>query len=113
MSRHTMNVTLPIGPEDLGAEVELAITFDFHKAVREQGPSYSSGGQPAEPAFVEFVSAKGPLRGDAFDDLRQASFNGLAERYLESGSGQAEALEHADDDDERGREFAAELRAER
>jgi len=36
-------------------EIELRVTYTFLRAVSEQGPTYASGGQPAEPASVEDV----------------------------------------------------------
>lgn len=32
---------------------ELDIRYTYHAYVPERGPSYASGGEPAEPAFVE------------------------------------------------------------
>jgi hypothetical protein len=36
--------------------IEIEITFNFTQGAPAQGPSYSSGGQPAEPDDIEFVS---------------------------------------------------------
>ena len=40
-------------------EVEADLEFTFQPGEPEQGPSYASGGQPAEPAHVEDVWCKG------------------------------------------------------
>lgn len=114
MSKHTMTATVPHGPADLGAEVELEITFEVRRGrpavmyLRNGDPGY-----PADPDEIEFISVKGPLAGDAFDDLRQSSYDHLAEQWLESDAGMTEAMEVVVSDDEAAREYAAELRADR
>lgn len=40
-------------------EIELALTGVYQPAIAECGPSYASGGQPGEPAFVEDVDVEG------------------------------------------------------
>lgn len=110
MSRHKMKATVPCGPADLGAEIDLEITFEYRLGMAETGPTYSHGGLPADPAEIEFISCKGPLEGDAYDRYRQDTYDELAFSYLESDAGSAAALEAVADDNERAREYAAELR---
>ena len=113
MSQHKITATW-VFDADLGAEVEVEITFEFRKGAPAQGPSYASGGQPADPDEIEFISAKANvLSGDAFDDLRQAALNEWARGWIESGENDAEIYAEVEADDERGREFAAELMADR
>lgn len=42
-------------PED---GIEVRIHYEFYRAQAERGPSYASGGEPAEPASVEFDRAE-------------------------------------------------------
>lgn len=78
-STHTIDATISVGDPDLGAAIEARITFTFHGRVEEQGPSYASGGQPAEGAVAEWMSAvaiedgKPAPYGGAFADLEQSS----------------------------------------
>lgn len=117
-SKHTIDATIPVGDPDLGAEVEARITFTFHDRVPEQGPSYASGGQPAEPAMAEFVSCRQILGGKeyeqsgSFADYEQSSLDSVAAAWLESDEGQAQAIEQALDDDQAAADRAAEDRAD-
>lgn len=113
-TKHKLTAVVPQGPADLGAEVELEITFEY-RAGRPARMYLRNGdpGYPADPSEIEVLSVKGPLTGDAYDDMRQASYNELAERYLESGTGEAAAMEVVASDDADAREYAAELRADR
>lgn len=113
MSTHTLHATISHGDRDLGAEIDLEITFSFTPGAGATGPSYASGGDPDRAAEVEFVSCKGPLAGDAFDDLRQQSFDHIAEQYLESDDGYADALRQVADDEDASREYFADMRADR
>lgn len=110
MSRHKMKVSLAHGPADLGAEVDLEISFEYRAGSPAKGPTYFHGGLPADPPEIEFISCKGPLEGDGRDKYRQATFDLLAEQFLEGDGGFAEALEIVAADDERAREYAAEMR---
>jgi len=110
-TRHTMTATLPMGDPDLGAEVDLTIVYTCLFGAPAQGPTYSSGGQPADPDEIEVVSCKGP--GDAYDDMRQSSYDELAQAYLETDEGLEQAFENALADQEDAREYAAESRVDR
>lgn len=115
MARYRMLATIPHGPADLGAEVDAWVTFDYHAA----GPfrMYKRNGDPADPPdpeLVEFVSAE-PLRpyDGAFADLELKSLQDIASDWLESDEGWSAAATFAAEEAERGREYAAELRADR
>ena len=118
MSTHKIDVCIPVGDPDLGAEIEVRITFTFHGRVEEQGPSYASGGQPAEPAMAEWFSAAPIVDGKpsaysgAFADMEQSSLNDIAANWLESDEGQAQACEQALDDLQAAEDDAAERRAD-
>lgn len=110
MSKHTMKATVPHGDPDIGAEVDLEITFEYRRGrpavmyLRNGDPGY-----PADPDEIEFISCKGPLGGE----LRQEDFDALAQQYLGDDVGEQQARETVADNDERAREYAAELRADR
>jgi len=114
---HKLVAVIPHGDPDIGAEVECEIKFSFLKGAPEQGPSYASGGQPADPDEIEFISATPLCNGKpspyygAFADLEQQSLDNLAEDWLLE-DGFADACEVAASDDEDAREYAAECRAE-
>lgn len=117
-STHTIDATIPVGDPDLGAEIEARITFTYHAHVAEQGPSYASGGQPAEPAMAEWLSFEKLVNGQpsgfdgAFADLEKSSFEAICEAWLDSEEGQAQACEQALDDLQADEDDAAERRAE-
>lgn len=52
--------------EIFGVERDVQIGFFYSKGYPEQGPSYSSGGEPAQPAEIEIdtVSVKDPCAAD-------------------------------------------------
>ena len=115
---HKLIATIPCGDPDLGAEIETEITFTYLKGAPEQGPSYYSGGQPADPDEIEFVSVlrlvdtkPAPFNG-AFADLEQDRLEMLALNWLETDEGQELACLAVEDDDNDARERAAEDRAE-
>lgn len=115
---HKLLATMPCGDPDLGAEVEAMVTFTYLKGAPEQGPSYASGGQPADPDEIEFVSAEhccngkpAPFHG-GFADLEQNHLDDLAEAWLESDEGQVEACGIVCEDDLRAQDDAADMRAE-
>lgn len=70
-------------------EIELALTGVYHPPIAERGPSYASGGEPGEPAFVEDVNVEGAtferferkLVGGKFETVRRTFdlFKGLDE----------------------------------
>lgn len=91
-----------------GAETEVRITFTLHPYVPMRGPSYASGGEPEEPACVEFDSVQMFVLGQWVDAPKLAEW---AEEYLH-GDGEADAFETAYDDHIAGQEYAAEARAE-
>ena len=117
-STHTIDAVIPVGDPDLGAAIEARITFTYHSRVAEQGPSYTSGGQPAEGAVAEWMSAvaiedgQPAPYGGAFADLEQSTLNAIASAWLESDEGQAQAIEQALDDLQAAEDDADERRAE-
>lgn len=91
-----------------GAETEACIHFVLHPYVPMRGPSYASGGEPEEPASIEFDSVQMFVLGQWVDAPKLAEW---AEQYLH-GEGEADAFETAHDDHIAGEEYAAEARAE-
>lgn len=114
-TKHKLWATIPHGDPDIGAEIECEITFTFLKGAPEQGPSYASGGQPADPDEIEFVSAAPMVSGKYYDAgaTHLEWLDDLARDWLESDDGTAEAYATVRDDDDAAREYAAELRAGR
>ena len=118
MSIHEIDATIPVGDSDLGAAIEARITYTFHARVAEQGPSYASGGQPAEGAVAEWSSAVAledgkPARyAGHFADLEQSTLDSIASAWLESDDGQCQAIEQALDDLQAAEVDADERRAE-
>lgn len=117
-STHTIDAVIPVGDPDLGAEIDCRITFTFHGRVAEQGPSYASGGQPAEGAVAEWGSAAPLDNGQParyaghFADLEQSTLDSIASAWLESDDGQCQAIEQALDDLHEDLERTADDRAE-
>lgn len=69
---------------DLGAEIEVEITFTYLRGMPETGPTYASGGEPATAPEVDFISAKANIgMGDTFDDMRQKFLNDWASDWLQ------------------------------
>jgi hypothetical protein len=66
MSKHSHEVTWETVAADDEERViqtnEILINYVSHAYVPQRGPSYASGGEPAEPAFCEFDGAK--VRGN-------------------------------------------------
>jgi hypothetical protein len=119
MSTHTILATIPVGDPDLGAEFEAQITFDYVKGSPDYWNRSIGTWEQGYAAEIDFVKAEpfcngkpSPFYG-AFADLERESFNERCRDWLESDEGYAEALAVVDEDDERGREYAAELRADR
>ena len=110
-STHTFTQTI-VQDADSGAEVELRITYNFTPGAPEQGPTYSSGGQPADPDEIDFLSCKGPMDGDGYDKYRQDTYDTLAHSYLEGDIGRAQAIENALDELAGDADAAAEARAD-
>ncbi len=118
VSAHTIDATIAVGDPDLGAAIEARITFTFHDRVAEQGASYASGGQPAEGAVAEWMSAVAIEDGQParyaghFADLEQSTLDSIASAWLESDEGQCQAIEQALDDLQAAKDDADERRAE-
>jgi hypothetical protein len=74
-----------------GFEVE--ITFTYTPGSPAQGPSYASGGQPADPAEVEFMSAR-PVAGELLLPEMQKPLDDWAADWL-SDKGYDKACEEA------------------
>ena len=117
-STHTIDASIPVGDPDLGAAIEARITYTFHGRVAEQGPTYASGGQPAEGAVAEWMSAApldngqpAPYAGH-FAELEQSSLDSIASEWLESDEGQCQAIEQALDDLQAAEDDADDRRAE-
>ena len=115
---HKLIACIPHGDPDLGAEIECEIAFTYLKGAPEQGPSYYSGGQPADPDEIEFVSARPFCTGKPspfldYADMQQATLDDLARDWLESEYGVSEAMATVAADDDEARERAAELKADR
>lgn len=89
MTKHKMKTLYAQGNNGDGFDV--FITFMHRKGALEQGPSYASGGQPADHPEVEFVSvepckgwvllpdllddwARGWLEGDGFEEACAFAF---------------------------------------
>lgn len=91
-----------------GAETEVRIRYTLHPYVPMRGPSYASGGEPEEPASVEFDSVQMFVLGQWVEAPRLAEW---AEEYLQN-DGLVHAFETAHDDRIAGEEWASEMRAE-
>lgn len=98
MSKHTITATVGMGDPDIGAEVELEITFEYRKGSPAQGATYSHGGLPADPDEVEFLSCVGPTEGDGYDKHRQGSYDLAAENWLEHSDNTLAIYEQIDRD---------------
>lgn len=86
-------------PED---GIEVRIHYSFYRGQSEQGPSYASGGEPAEPASVEFERAE-ILEGGTIDaaDLDAWSNTKLQGHCLDWAIETACADNEPDPDDQR------------
>lgn len=112
MSRHTIIAERSGHTDGMDWEAEYEIAFDFVKG----SPAIIWGDppQPAEPDEVSFVSVKpviGVLDHGAFTDLAQADLDDWAREWLDENY--AAAIDTVSGDDERAREYAADLRADR
>lgn len=96
MSGHTIHRTLPCGPADLGAEVEVAITFTYLPGTRDDlGTWPPVQGYAAE---IEFVSAERFCNGKPCPmetDHEQQWLDELCRDWL-ADDGYSEAVEHAE-----------------
>jgi hypothetical protein len=118
-TKHKLVATIPCGDPDLGAEVEAEIAFTF---LRGSSDYYNRAGGHWEQGWgaeIEFLDAARLCNGKpapfdgAFADLETAWLNDLADAWLETEEGVAEAMATVDADYDEAREFAAELRADR
>lgn len=113
MARYMMLVTIPHGPSDLGAEVDAYVTFDYRAA--EPFRMYKRNGDPAEPPDpeqIELVEAK--FYHDHSNTREEVRWlHDLVVDWLETDDGAASAREYASQQDEAGREYMADLRADR
>lgn len=113
MTRHYFDIDHERDPEhdDGLPECEVRVRFVFHPYQREQGPSYASGGEPAEPAFVEFDGAQIKVNGEWVK--APEALGAWAASWLEN-DGYEIAMEQAGADNEpdpdHGREDAYERR---
>lgn len=90
MSSHHIilaKITHETGEESV--DLEIFVTFNYTPGRPESGPSYYSGGEPAEPAEVEFECAD--LVGPEGVVVDQAVVDKLSEDWLASDGGYAEA----------------------
>jgi hypothetical protein len=71
------------------------IDYRYTPGAPEQGPSYASGGQPADPPEVEFLAAR-CIDGDGLD-LTQQQVDDYCADWLD-GDGWESACEQAEQD---------------
>jgi hypothetical protein len=112
-STHKLRACLPHGDPDIGAEIDVEITFNYMPGAPAQGPTYASGGQPADPSEVEFVSAVQLVGGKPVITDNQQGLDDLVISWLETDAGMDIAERVAFDDYNAAREQAAEMRRER
>jgi hypothetical protein len=113
MSTHKITVQRSGNHPTMGDwEAEYEITFEYRPGA---APIIhpADNADPGYPAEVEFVSiSPGASDVGAFTDLAQRDLEDWADNWLQT-DGYDEALAIVAADDERGREYAAELRADR
>lgn len=110
MSKHKITATRSGSHPTMGDwEADYTITFEYRAGSPETPPSYSHGGLPADPAEVEAIDIK-PEFG-SLDSREKAEALDWAQSWLDD-EGYDEALAEVADDQERAREYAAELRSE-
>ena len=85
---HTLTAHCPLG---LG-EIAVEITYRFTAGRPARGPSYASGGEPADPPEVEFISASTTVN----DDLVKLMVSEWAEEWL-GDDGFDEAVDNAEE----------------
>lgn len=80
--------------DDVDWEAEYEVVYKVTWGSPEQGPSYSSGGQPADPDEVEFVSIT-PRAGDrgAQDELENWASDWLQDAGYDDAIEQAEGYD--------------------
>lgn len=107
MTKHKMKVLYAAGNEGDGFDV--FITFTHKKGAPAQGPSYSSGGQPADPPEIEFVSVEPCEHGLLNPVYAQPYLDDWARGWLE-GDGFEEACTYAYEENAAAWEEAQEMR---
>jgi hypothetical protein len=88
-SKYTLTAYCPFG---LG-EIEVDIVYTYTPGHPARGPSYASGGEPADPPEVEFISAALPK--GKLDDHHQLMLNEWAEEWL-ADEGFDDAVDNAE-----------------
>ncbi len=115
-TKHTMRATIPCGPRDMGAEVDVEVTFLYSPGYAPV--IYSDSPDPGSPAEVDFVGAQHLVGGKpsayygAYARDEQAWLNDLVTDWLDTDDGITAAMDAVEADMEAGREFRADLRAE-
>ncbi len=93
MSRHIIRAEVETNG---GACVKLDIEFQYHPGTPQRGPSYASGGEPAEGPELEFLHAT-LIDGDGLDPS-SAQLQEWAEDWLDSDDGHDAACDLACDE---------------
>jgi hypothetical protein len=88
-TKYTLTAYCPFG---LG-EIEVDIVYTYTPGRPARGPSYASGGEPADPPEIEFVSAALPK--DKLSDHHQLMLNEWAEEWL-ADEGFDDAVDNAE-----------------
>ena len=89
-TKHTLTAFCPFA----GDEIDVEITYNYTPGRPARGPSYASGGEPADPPEVEFLSAV--LKGAKLDKDLQERLDEWAEDLLR-GDGYDDAVSNAED----------------
>ena len=90
-TKHTLTFFFTFGLRETGVDV----TYNYTPGRPARGPSYASGGEPADPPEVEFVKAV--LTGAKLDKDLQERLDEWAEDLLQ-GDGYDDAVANAEDD---------------
>lgn len=89
-TKHTLTFYFPFGL----SEVDVEVAYNYTPGRPARGPSYASGGEPADPPEIEFISAV--LKGAKLDKALQDKLNEWAEDLL-AGDGWDDAVDYAED----------------
>jgi hypothetical protein len=115
-TKHKLRATIPHGDPDLGMEIDVEIAFTY---LRGSPDYYNKAGGHWEQGWgaeIELVNAVPMVNGklspgySAWTIFERETLNDLAQCWLDSDEGRAEALEAVQDDDEAAREYAAEAK---
>jgi hypothetical protein len=90
-SKHTLTAYCPFA----GDEIDVEITYNYTPGRPARGPSYASGGEPADPPENEFVSAT--ITGATLPTAIQEKLNDWASLWI-TGDGWDDAVSHAADE---------------